>query len=67
MEPRHLARATPPMETRLKSPGVLGAQRDLLPALLAEKEPLARRLFGSRRSNKASEGLPGWGHTGVGA
>lgn len=65
----HLARATPPVGTRLKSPRVLGAWRDLrfAPCSPGCKEPLARRLFVSRRSNKASEGLPGWGHTGMGA
>lgn len=59
--PRHLARATPPMGHSLKSPRALGASRDLLPALLADQQPLAWRLFVSRRSNKAPEGLPGWG------
>lgn len=40
---------------------VLDAGRGLLPALVAEEEPLTQQLFGSRRSNKACGGLPGWG------
>lgn len=36
----HLARATPPMGTRLKSPRVLGARRDLVSALLAARSRL---------------------------
>lgn len=40
---------------------VLDAGRGLLPALVADEEPLTQQLFGSRRSNKACGGLPGWG------